>query len=193
MGKKPTFPHPPLSTTVIKASRAWAGIPNISLRRKEKVLVLYPELDQKDLIDQNNETLLPVIRKIRQVFEDHFDRTWFSIIIDGLPIDFRTIRIIRELVTLQSVHVGDEWFIYQAVVELSRFILLIRKFLLPVLKERLGVSGLLPHKIVRDRSQYILRRFVAYTFPYNLERLEALAAELRGQLLCTYPSLEPPT
>ena len=27
---------------------------------------------------------------------------------------------------------------------------------------------------------------------YNLERLEALTAELRGQLLCTYPSLEPP-
>jgi hypothetical protein len=163
------------------------------LRRKEKVLVLYPELEQKDLSDQNNETLLPVIRKIRQVFEDHFDRTWFSIIIDGLPFDFRTIRIIRELATLQSIHVGDEWFIYKAVVELSRFILLIRKFLLPVLKERLGVSGLLPHKIVRDRSQYILRRFVAYTFPYNLERLEALTAELRGQLLCTYPSLEPPT
>ncbi|MCK5008438.1 MAG: hypothetical protein KAR73_13695 [Spirochaetales bacterium] len=157
------------------------------------MLVLYPELEQKDLSDQNNETLLPVIRKIRQVFEDHFDRTWFSIIIDGLPFDFRTIRIIRELATLQSIHVGDEWFIYQAVVELSRFILLIRKFLLPVLKERLGVSGLLPHKIVRDRSQYILRRFVAYTFPYNLERLEALTVELRGQLLCTYPSLEPPT
>ena len=108
-------------------------------------------------------------------------------------MDFRTIRVIRELATLQSIHVGDEWFIYQAVVELSRFILLIRKFLLPVLKERLGVSGLVPHKIVRDRSQYILRRFVAYTFPYNLERLEALTVELRGQLLCTYPSLEPPT
>ena len=72
------------------------------------MLVLYPELEQKNLIDQNNETLLPVIRKIRQVFEDHFDRTWFSIIIDGLPFDFRTIRIIRELATLQSIHVGDE-------------------------------------------------------------------------------------
>jgi len=114
------------------------------------VLVLYPELEQKDLIDQNNETLLPVIRKIRQVFEDHFDRTWFSIIIDGLPIDFRTIRIIREMVTLQSVHVGDEWFIYQAVVELSRFILLIRKFLLPVLKESLGADS--PQDRPRSKS-----------------------------------------
>lgn len=157
------------------------------------MLVLYPEFEQKDLIDRNNETLLPVIHKIRQIFEDHFDRTWFSIIIDGLPIDFRTMRMIRELVALQSIHVGDEWFIYQAVVELSRFILMIRKFLLPVIKERLGVSGLIPHKIVRDRTQYILRRFVVYTFPYNLERLEALTGKLRDLLLFSYPSLEPQT
>jgi hypothetical protein len=157
------------------------------------VLVLYPELEQKESLVQSNEILLPLIRKIRQVFEDHFDRTWFSIIIDGLPIDFRTIRMIRELVALQSIHVGDEWFIYQAVVELSRFSLLIRKFLLPVLKERLGVSGLIPHRIVRDRSQYILRRFVAYTFPFNLERLETLTTELRSQLLSSYPRLESQT
>ncbi|MBN2553146.1 MAG: hypothetical protein JXB06_10270 [Spirochaetales bacterium] len=155
------------------------------------MLVLYPELERKELIDQSNETLLPLIRKIRRVFEDHFDRTWFAIIIDGLPIDFRTIRMIRELVGLQSIHVGDEWFIYQAVVELSRFSLLIRKFLLPVLKERLGVSGLMPHRVVRDRTQYILRRFVAYTFPYNLERLEGLTGQLRSSLLSAYPSLEP--
>jgi hypothetical protein len=157
------------------------------------VLVRYPELERKEQIHQSNETLLPLIRKIRRVFEDHFDRTWFAIIIDGLPIDFRTIRMIRELVGLESIHVGDEWFIYQAVVELSRFILLIRKFLLPVLKERLGVSGLIPDRIVRDRYQYILRRFVAYTFPYNLERLEALTADLRDQLLSAYPGLEPRT
>ena len=157
------------------------------------MLVRYPELDRKDSIDRNNETLLPVIRKIRRVFEDHFDRTWFSIIIDGLPIDFRTVRMIRELVALQSIHVGDEWFIYQGAVELTRFVLLIRRFLLPVLKERLGVSGLVPHRIVRDRTQYILRRFVAYTFPYNLDRLEALTSELREQLLGSYPDLEPQT
>jgi hypothetical protein len=154
------------------------------------VLVLYPEIERREVIDQSNERILPLIRKIRRVFEDHFDRTWFAIIIDGLPIDFRTIRMIRELVGLESIHVGDQWFIYQAVVELSRFSLLIRKFLLPVLKERLGVSGLMPDRIVRDRYQYILRRFVAYTFPYNLERLEALTADLRASLVSAFPELE---
>ena len=76
------------------------------------MLVTYPELERKELIDQSNTKLLPLIRKIRQVFEDHFDRTWFAIIIDGLPIDLRTMRMIRELVGLQSIHIGDEWFIF---------------------------------------------------------------------------------
>jgi hypothetical protein len=154
------------------------------------VLVVYPEFERQELVDRNNDTLLPLIRRIKQVFEEHFDRTWFAIIIDGLPIDFRTLRMIRELVALQSIHLGDEWFIYQAVDELGRFTVLVRRFLLPVLKERLGVSGLLPHKIVKDRTQYILRRFVAYTFPFNLKRLETLTAELRDQLLSNYPALQ---
>ena len=141
-------------------------------------------------VDPCSESLLPVIRRIRQVFEDHFDRTWFSIVIDGLPIDFKTIRVIRGLVALESVHTGDELFIYEAVLELNRFVLLVRKYLLPVLKERLGVSGLMPDRVVRDRTQYILRRLVAYTFPFNLQRLAELNQDLKRRLLDHYPSLE---
>jgi hypothetical protein len=141
-------------------------------------------------VDASSESLLPVIRRIRQVFEDHFDRTWFSIVIDGLPIDFKTIRVIRGLVALESVHTGDEGFIYEAVLELSRFVLLVRKYLLPVLKERLGVSGLAPDRTVRDRTQYILRRLVAYTFPFNLQRLAELNQDLKRRLLDHYPYLE---
>jgi hypothetical protein len=142
-------------------------------------------------LDPSSESLLPVIRTIRQVFEDHFDRTWFSVVVDGLPIDFRTIRIIRSLVALESVHRGDQWFIYEAVLELERFVILVRQYLLPVLKERLGVSGLVPGRVVRDRTQYILRRLVVYTFPFNLKRLSELNQVLKGRLLSHFPSLEP--
>jgi hypothetical protein len=141
-------------------------------------------------VDPSSENLLPVIRSIRQVFEDHFDRTWFSVVVDGLPIDFRTIRVIRGLVALESVHRGDEWFIYEAVLELERFVVLARQYLLPVLKERLGVSGLVPDRMVRDRTQYILRRLVVYTFPFNLQRLSELSRILKDRLLDHFPSLE---
>jgi hypothetical protein len=112
------------------------------------------------------------------------------VIIDGLPIDFRTFREIRELVTMETIHPGDERVIYEGVQELKSFIAHIRKFLLPVLKERLRVSGLFPHQMVKDKTQYILRRFVVYTFPYNLNRLADLAEQLREHLVITYPFIQ---
>ncbi len=138
---------------------------------------------------RETENVLVHIRNIREVFENHFDRTWFSLIIDGLPIDFRTIRYIRELVSLRSLHPGDERVIYQSVLELENFIIHIRRFLLPVIKERLGVSSLNPERLIKDKNQYLIRRFVAYTFPYNLERLSNLTGELKAYLLLVHPYL----
>jgi hypothetical protein len=147
-------------------------------------------IPEKFFITLNDDILIRLIGNIREVFENHFDRTWFSVIIDGLPIDFRTFREIRELVTMETIHPGDERAIYEGVQELKSFITHIRKFLLPVLKERLRVSGLFPHQMVKDKTQYILRRFVVYTFPYNLNRLADLAEQLREHLVITYPLIQ---
>ena len=133
--------------------------------------------------------LLKLIGELRDVFENHFDRTWFSLIIDGMPIDFRTVRDIRELVSLTSIYPGEEWQIFQGVQELETFHRTVKRFLLPVLKERLGISWLFPQKRVRDAQQYILRKFVAFTFPYNLERLRRLTQKLKSSLLSHYPFL----
>jgi hypothetical protein len=133
--------------------------------------------------------ILRLIGRLRDVFENNFDRTWFSLIIDGMPIDFRTVRDIRELVSLTSLYPGEEWEIFQGVRELETFHRTVKSFLLPVLKERLGISWLLPQKRVRDAQQYILRKFVAFTFPYNLERLGRLTQELKACLLLYYPFL----
>jgi hypothetical protein len=134
--------------------------------------------------------LLKLIGELRDVFENHFDRTWFSLIIDGMPIDFRTVRDIRELVSLTSIYPGEEWQIFQGVQELETFHRTVKRFLLPVLKERLGISWLFPQKRVQDAQQYILRKFVAFTFPYNLERLRRLTQKLKSSLLSHYPFLE---
>jgi len=136
-----------------------------------------------------NADLLRLIAELREVFENNFDRTWFSLVLDGMPIDLRTIRNIRELVSLTSLYPGEEWQILRGVQELEEFHATVKRFLLPVLKERLGISWLLPQKRVRDPHQYILRKFVAFTFPYNLERLRRLTQKLKSRLLAYYPSL----
>ena len=67
--------------------------------------------------------ILKLLGELKEVFENHFDRTWFSLIIDGMPIDFRTVRDIREVVSLTSLYPGEEWQIYQGVLELETFCL----------------------------------------------------------------------
>ncbi|MGA2379152.1 MAG: hypothetical protein ABSG85_07570 [Spirochaetia bacterium] len=134
--------------------------------------------------------ILKLLGELKDVFENHFDRTWFSLIIDGMPIDFRTVRDIREVVSLTSLYPGEEWQIYQGVLELETFCRTVKRFLLPVLKERLGISWLFPKKRVRDTQQYIIRKFVAFTFPYNLERLRRLTQNLKASLLLYYPFLQ---
>jgi len=133
--------------------------------------------------------IIRLIGELRDVFENNFDRTWFSLILDGIPIDLRTVRNIRELVSLTSIYPGEEWQIQRGIEELEAFYATVKRFLLPVLKERLGISWLLPQKRVRDPHQYILRKFVAFTFPYNLERLRRLTLKLKAKLHLYYPSL----
>ena len=146
-------------------------------------------LQSIDQQSQRDTEILRIIGELRDVFENHFDRTWFSLIIDGMPIDFRTVRDIRELVSLTSLYPGEERQLYQGVGELETFHQTVKRFLLPVLRERLGISFLFPQKRVLDPQQYILRKFVAFTFPYNLERLRRLTQKLKTCLLLYYPFL----
>jgi hypothetical protein len=158
--------------------------------------IIAPAIDRQALVaeelerqNRRDEHLLRLIGQVRDVFENHFDRTWFSVVIDGMPIDFRTVREIRQMVSLKTIYPGEEWEIFQGVLELETFVLTVRRQLLPVLRERLGISWLFPGRRVRDRNQALLRRLVAITFPYNLERLRLAAERLKEGLLSYYPGL----
>ena len=146
-------------------------------------------LEQLSIESTRDTQILGLIGELRGVFENHFDRTWFSLLIDGMPIDLRTVRDIRELCSLTSLYPGEERQILDGVAELETFYRTVKRFLLPVLKERLGISWLFPQKRVRDTQQYILRKFVAFTFPYNLERLRRLTQKLKATILLYYPEL----
>jgi hypothetical protein len=136
-----------------------------------------------------DDEILRLLGELKDVFENHFDRTWFSLIIDGMPVDLRTMREIRDVVSLTTLYPGEEWQVYQGALELETFCQTVKRFLLPVLKERLGISWLFPDHRVKDARQYLVRKFVAFTFPYNLERLRRLTLMLKASLQLHYPFL----
>lgn len=138
---------------------------------------------------EGEQEILHMITEVKEVFENHFDRTWFSLLLDDMPIESRTLREIRHLVSLRTMYPGDEWEIWQRVRDLEEFISHVKRFLLPALKEKLGISTLQPGLRVRDDTQLIIRKFIAFTFPYNLERLSVLTTKLKAGLLLHYPFL----
>lgn len=139
-------------------------------------------------VRRGNSEIIDCIRRIRTVFEQHFDRAWFAVLMDDVPMGIRTLREIRSLVLFDTIYPGDELDIRSGLAELEEFLMTVRKYLLPLLREKLGISRLRPSALVRDRNQYLLRRLLAFTFPYNVERLASLTAELRELLIEIYPN-----
>ena len=112
-------------------------------------------------IVRGNSEIIDCIRRIRDVFDQNFDRAWFGALMDDVPMGIRTLREIRNLVLFDSIFPGDEHEIHTGLLELEEFVMTVRK--------------------------YLLRRLLAYTFPYNVERLASLTRELRLCLSTHYP------
>jgi hypothetical protein len=126
--------------------------------------------------------IVSLIRQIREVFELYFDRSWLSIVIDELPLDRRTVREIREFVSLSNLLAEDDQVVEAGIDGLRRYIWTVRNHLLPHVKELLGVSPFSPERRNMDKSQYVLRRLTALTLPQNLEKLEQLVDSLETRL-----------
>lgn len=133
-------------------------------------------------------TLLTCIAGLREHFGRHFDRGWLAMIIDDLPIDFTTIRQIRQLLSVTEVYPEDLAGIRFGAEQLLRFSADLRRYLLPVLRERLGVSRLLPSAPRLDRTQRVHRELLCLTFPCNLARLEELTHQLLAQVGAGQPA-----
>jgi hypothetical protein len=121
---------------------------------------------------------LRCVAELRAHFEAYFDTGWFAVLIEGSPIEFTAIREIRAVLARESIYPEDRATLRYGVGLLFRFISQLRRYLVPVLRERLGISGLLPQKSRLTADEYVYRQLVAHTFPDNVDRLEELTRRL---------------
>jgi hypothetical protein len=123
-----------------------------------------------------------ILSEIRQLFQEHLDRAWLANLVDEAAMDPSLLRDIRRLCSIREVFPGDERDLREGAQALSLFVREARGRLVPLIRERLGVSGLAPSRLVGDPSQLLLRRLVALAFPVNIERLRVLAERLEASL-----------
>ena len=128
---------------------------------------------------RNNE-VISLIRRIKEAFELHFDRSWLAIVIDELPMDKRVVREIRNFLPLTDMTPEYRQQIESGIDNLRRYIAALKVHLLPNIKELLGVSAFSSSRRGMDKSQYVLRRLTAHALPHNLTRLETLVDALEN-------------
>lgn len=122
--------------------------------------------------------IVSLVHRIRNLFEERFDRSWLAAVIEGLPLDPRTIREIRDFLATMDVFPDNDQKIELGIEALHRYIWTLKTHMLPHAKELLGVSPFSEPRRRMDKSQYVLRRLTADTLPHNLKHLENLVEQL---------------
>ena len=108
------------------------------------------------------------VRAIREQYDTHFDQTWFRILLDECPLERGLLAEIRHFLDAEAVELENQEKILYGISGLEQFIRTVESYLLPHIKELLGVSGLRPDYRLHDREQYIHRRLLAEVLPYNV-------------------------
>lgn len=120
--------------------------------------------------------------ELRNNFYDNFDRAWFYLVIDDLPIDLKNIKEIKEIF-VEAAFLDNLQNLFRMILKLEYFIHHVRKFLLPIIKEKLRISHLHPNRLVKDKNMYVTHSFIAYVLPFNLDRLNQLTIKLKDYVL----------
>jgi hypothetical protein len=143
-------------------------------------------MDHADLITETegavgpsrNVLLRECLGELATLFRDQFDRNWLYLILERSPIDASVMNDVRDLVET-DVALLDPVRLERHAQALEEYVQHIRRYVVPGLREKLGISGFTGGRKLWSEDQVILRKLIAYAFPHNLERLASLAGQLR--------------
>lgn len=118
---------------------------------------------------------------IRNVYQEHFDRSWFTSAFREPLMEPGQFQDIRHALSLTSPTIWDLPTLHRGVSSLNVYIGIIRYSVLPKVKEIFGYSNVsYGYKDTADSRLH--RRLLVYTLPLNLDRLSAHVKELERLL-----------
>ena len=131
---------------------------------------------------ENDETrqILFLIEAVGSLFDNNFDKGWFLNLLEKMSFSSSVLREIRQMLQLETLYERDIYTLDSGVTGLEEFIVFARRYLQPVLRDELGVSGFSQESPeTTDQSSAVVKGFFIYAFPYNLDRLEGLVGQLK--------------
>jgi hypothetical protein len=127
------------------------------------------------------------LSELATLYHDQFDRNWLYLILERSPLDTSVMGDVRDLVETDVAFL-DPTKLDRHTQALEEYVQHLRRYVIPGLREKLGISGFTGGIRVLSEDQIILRKFIAYAFPHNLERLAALTSRLK-ELTGIYPAV----
>lgn len=130
------------------------------------------------------------ISQIRDVYQEHFDRSWFTSAFREFPMETRQLQDIRHALSLTAPTIWDLPVLHRGVTALKEFTRIIRQSVLPRAKEMFGYSAYMGPGYKDTADSRLQRRLIVYTLPLNLDRLSSHVQEL-DRLLPPIPTYMP--
>ncbi|MBN1699026.1 MAG: hypothetical protein JW881_16020 [Spirochaetales bacterium] len=118
-----------------------------------------------------------LITELATLLETYFNRNWFFILIEDIPVDIDSIMEMSRLLSIQTE--PDEAKIRELVHGLDQFIQSLRRYVIPFLRQKLRISYLIPHAMIKDKNNLLVYRLIASVFPDNVNRLALLTDMLK--------------
>lgn len=130
-------------------------------------------------------TSLPLlIKELLHLLKFYFTQNWFLLLLEDIPGNVSEIHEILGLLSYKKISIEDTQKLRDMIILLDHFVIIIKRFLLPVLREKLRISGLSPEKQLKKRDERIKNGFIASVFPDNLKRISHITGKIKLYLQC---------
>ncbi len=122
----------------------------------------------------------PLLEELEAAFNTSFNQAWFKILAEGSPVDSPRFREVEAFFDSMSSCDTDEPEVMEIVKAVEEIVSLVRRHLLPRLRDRLRISGFYAHDTTLSKEHKVKYKLIAYAFPHNLERIESITERIKG-------------
>ncbi len=120
------------------------------------------------------------IDELRELFLGHFDNYWFTSLLEKNAFNPYRLRYVHDMIGIQSVYNTEKEVFQDGIEALEEIITTSKRYLLPVIRDELKISGFYRSNGGPGSSNdRLMRELFSCTFSHNLERLEELTRELK--------------
>ena len=119
-----------------------------------------------------------ILSEIKDVYNSFFNKSYLSGIIEELPGDKSKMNNLYHLLNTPFYGKDDKNLLLDVVLYLDYFLKIINQYLLPELKDQLGISGF-TRNLKNDSHEFVIRSLIYHSFPHNLKKLDSLTLELK--------------